>query len=177
MTTHPVTSTKRVALAGAGTAVVVALLFGYPTSTSGPTASTPQSAVISSDPASTAGSAGSTASTGSASHAGAGKQGLKQAHAAAKPATKTVTGAVAQTQWGPVQVRLTASGTNLTKVDVLQYPHGNGNDAQINGYALPILVQETMKAQSAHIDMVSGATITSTGYLQSLQSALDQLPA
>jgi uncharacterized protein with FMN-binding domain len=57
---------------------------------------------------------------------------------------------------------------------VLQYPNGNGKDAEINSYALPILTQETTSAQSASIDMVSGATVTSTGYIQSLQSALDQ---
>ena len=59
-------------------------------------------------------------------------------------------------------------------VDVVQYPDGNGRDREINDYALPILVQETLSAQSANIDMVSGATVTSDGYLQSLQSALDQ---
>ena len=50
----------------------------------------------------------------------------------------------------------------------------NGRDAEINSYALPILTQETTSAQSAGIDMVSGATVTSTGYIQSLQSAIDQ---
>jgi uncharacterized protein with FMN-binding domain len=59
-------------------------------------------------------------------------------------------------------------------VSVLQYPDGNGKDAEINGYALPILIRETQDSQSADIDMVSGATVTSDGYLQSLQSALDQ---
>jgi len=53
------------------------------------------------------------------------------------------------------------------------YPNGNGRDYEINSYALPVLVKETLDAQSANIDMVSGATITSQGYLQSLQSALD----
>ena len=54
---------------------------------------------------------------------------------------------------------------------------GNREDEQINSYALPVLVQETLDAQSADIDMVSGATVTSDGYLQSLQSALDQVSA
>ena len=91
-----------------------------------------------------------------------------------KPSTSTVTGTVAQTQWGPVQVQLTIGGGTITKVSVVQYPNGNSRDAQINGYALPILVKETTAQQSASIDMVSGATVTSTGYLQSLQSAIDQ---
>ena len=71
-------------------------------------------------------------------------------------------------------MRLTVAGGTITAVDVVQYPHGNPRDAEINSYALPILIKETTDQQSAQIDMVSGATVTSTGYLQSLQSALDQ---
>jgi uncharacterized protein with FMN-binding domain len=85
-----------------------------------------------------------------------------------------VTGAVAQTQWGPVQVRLTIANGSITNVTVLQYPNGNSRDVEIAHYSLPVLIQETIKSQSANIDMVSGATFTSTGYVQSLQSALDQ---
>jgi uncharacterized protein with FMN-binding domain len=85
-----------------------------------------------------------------------------------------VTGSVAQTQWGPVQVQLTVSNATITKVAVLQYPNGNPRDVQIAAYSLPILIRETTQSQSANIDMVSGATYTSTGYIQSLQSALDQ---
>ena len=73
-----------------------------------------------------------------------------------------------------MQVQLTVSNGKVTKVSVLQYPSGNGRDQEINDYALPILTQETVDAQSAQIDMVSGATVTSNGYLESLQSALDQ---
>jgi uncharacterized protein with FMN-binding domain len=91
-----------------------------------------------------------------------------------QPTTKTVTGSAAQTMWGPVQVQLTVTGGKITKVGILQYPHGNGRDVEIANYSLPILIDETLKAQSAQIDMVSGATYTSTGYVQSLQSALDQ---
>jgi hypothetical protein len=53
-------------------------------------------------------------------------------------------------------------------------PDGNPRDQQINAYALPILVQESLDAQSANIDMVSGATVTSDGHLRSLQGALDE---
>jgi uncharacterized protein with FMN-binding domain len=73
-----------------------------------------------------------------------------------------------------VQVRLEITGGTIEQVDVVQYPNGNPRDAEINSYALPILVQETTDAQSANIDMISGATVTSTGYVQSLQSALDK---
>jgi uncharacterized protein with FMN-binding domain len=90
------------------------------------------------------------------------------------PTTKTYTGDVAQTRWGPVQVKITVTDSKITAVDVPQYPSGNPKDQEINSYALPALVQSTISAQSAQIDMVSGATVTSDGYLQSLQSALDQ---
>jgi uncharacterized protein with FMN-binding domain len=71
-------------------------------------------------------------------------------------------------------VQITVAGGKVTAVDVVEYPNGNGRDQQINARALPVLVSETLKAQSADIDMVSGATVTSDGYVESLQSALDQ---
>ena len=86
----------------------------------------------------------------------------------------TYTGDPAATRWGPVQVQITVAGGTVTEVSVVEYPDGNGKDQQINARALPVLVQETLDAQSADIDMVSGATVTSDGYVESLQSALDQ---
>ncbi|MFD3584357.1 FMN-binding protein [Streptomyces sp. NPDC058683] len=87
--------------------------------------------------------------------------------------TKTVTGDTAQTRWGPVQVRVTVRSGKITDVTALQYPQDNPRDQQINSYALPQLRSEALAAQSAQIDTVSGATYTSEGYQQSLQSALD----
>ncbi|MGA8245697.1 MAG: FMN-binding protein [Nocardioides sp.] len=89
-------------------------------------------------------------------------------------ATRTVTGSAVQTRWGPVQVRLAIKDGRISKVGILQYPNGNSMDLQIANYAFPVLIHETLQRQSAQIDMVSGATYTSTGYVQSLQSALDQ---
>lgn len=86
----------------------------------------------------------------------------------------TYTGQSASTRFGPVQVALTVSGGQITAVDVVDYPDSNSHDRQINERAIPQLVSETLDAQSADIDMVSGATYTSDGYLQSLQSAIDQ---
>ncbi len=85
-----------------------------------------------------------------------------------------VPGDVAQTRYGPVQVAVSVSGGTITAVNVLQYPAGNSRDQQINGYALPRLVQQTLDQQSARVDMISGATYTSQGYAASLQSALDK---
>ena len=124
----------------------------------------------------TTGSAGTSSGTsgGGTSSGSSSSSSSSSGSAGTSSGTKTVTGSVASTQWGPVQVELTVSGGKITKVSVLQYPSGNPKDEEINDYALPILVQETTDQQSAGIDMVSGATVTSTGYIQSLQSAIDQ---
>lgn len=87
--------------------------------------------------------------------------------------SRTVTGDTVQTRWGPVQVRVTIESGRVTDVTAVQYPQDNPRDQEINSYALPQLRREVLAAQSAQIDMVSGATYTSTGYQQSLQSALD----
>ena len=76
-----------------------------------------------------------------------------------------------------MQTRITVANGRITAVDVVQYPDGTGKDREINAEAVPQLVDETLQAQSATIDMVSGATVTSTGYLDSLQSALDRARA
>ncbi|MEP7035488.1 MAG: FMN-binding protein [Dermatophilaceae bacterium] len=89
-----------------------------------------------------------------------------------RPAT-AYTGGVADTQWGPVQVRITVRGHKITRAQAVQYPQGTSIDAQINSFALPVLDQEVVQQQRAGIDTVSGATVTSDGYLQSLQSAID----
>lgn len=89
----------------------------------------------------------------------------------------TFTGAAANTRYGDVQVQITVSGGVIADVQMPRYPSANGRDRQINESALPRLISETLSAQSAQIDMVSGATYTSTGYLDSLQSALDQAAA
>jgi uncharacterized protein with FMN-binding domain len=86
---------------------------------------------------------------------------------------RTYAGSVVQTRWGPIQVTITVAGGKITDVAVPTYPSGNHRDEEINAYALPVLRQAVLDAQSAHIDTVSGATVTSDGYLQSLQAALD----
>jgi uncharacterized protein with FMN-binding domain len=90
-----------------------------------------------------------------------------------KPGAVTATGVVTQTRWGPVQVRVRITGSKITEVTALQHPSGNDQSDQINSFALPQLRTEVLQAQSARIDAVSGATVTSDGYIASLQSALD----
>ena len=65
------------------------------------------------------------------------------------------------------------SNNKIVDVTVLQKPNGNNRDVEINNYALPILRKSVLSTQSANIDTVSGATVTSDGYVSSLQSALD----
>lgn len=145
---------NRIVLWGLSTLSSLVLLLGYHTSTSGPATSASASAV-----------AGTGTSGGSAGASGG----------SAGPGDQVVTGSVVSTQWGPVQVEVTLAGGTISSVQVLQRPSGNPQDDVINDSALPVLIDETLKAQSADIDMVSGATVTSVGYLQSLQSALDQV--
>ena len=68
-----------------------------------------------------------------------------------------------------------SSSGQICNVDAVQSPDSHGKSVRINQQALPILHTEVMKAQSANINGVSGATITSIGYARSLQSILDKV--
>lgn len=150
---------RRIVLALTGTISGLLMLFSYHTSLAGTATPTVTGGVTTYSAGSS--SSGTTSSSGSGSTTPAAGSG-------------TYTGDVVSTQWGPVQVRVTLVDGTVDGVDVLQYPQGNSRDAQINGYALPILTEETIGASTANIDHVSGATVTSGGYIASLQSALDQ---
>jgi uncharacterized protein with FMN-binding domain len=92
----------------------------------------------------------------------------------AKAATTTVNGASAGTRYGPVQVQITVKSGRITAADAIVYPTQDPRDQEINSFAIPQLDDEVLQAQGASIDTVSGATYTSDGYTQSLQSAIDQ---
>ncbi len=96
---------------------------------------------------------------------------------ASTAAARTVTGAVANTPYGPMQVQVTLMGQRITGVTVVQQTNVGARSQQIDSFAIPQLTKETLAAQSARIDAVSGASYTSSGYIQSLQSALDQVAA
>lgn len=87
-------------------------------------------------------------------------------------AARTLTGQPVDVGYGTVQVRVTLAGTRIVGVSALSLPTGGRSD-EISSYAEPLLQKEALKAQSASIDAVSGASYTSQGYAQSLQSALD----
>ncbi|MEU5464975.1 FMN-binding protein [Streptomyces althioticus] len=114
---------------------------------------------------------------GSAEAAGGAPPAAESVQGGARPiGDGTVTGDAAQTQYGAVQVRLTVSGGKITKAEAVQAPKGGQSD-QVTSNAVPRLNQAAVQAQSADIDAVSGATYTSAGYQESLQSALDKARA
>ena len=77
-------------------------------------------------------------------------------------------------QFGDVQVQATFSNGKLTDVKALQLPFDRQRSAEISQYVEPVLRSEALQAQSAQIDLVSGATYTSDSYAHSLQSAIDK---
>jgi uncharacterized protein with FMN-binding domain len=145
---------RRITLWLLSTVAALVLLFSYRTSLGG-------------------GVAAPAAASGGAANDGGASTGGTGSGAGSSPGGSTYRGSVASTRWGPVQVSITVRGGKIVSVAVPTYPNGNRRDRQINTYALPILKQETIAAQNANIDTVSGATVTSDGYRQSLQAALD----
>jgi len=123
---------------------------------------TPSGAASSSGSSSSGSSSGSSGSTGSASGS------------SSTTATKSVTSDAIGTQYGNVQLKVTISGGKITKVEALQLPGNDPKSSEISSYAEPLLSQSALAKQSASIDAVSGATYTSAGYQQALQSALDK---
>jgi uncharacterized protein with FMN-binding domain len=91
-----------------------------------------------------------------------------------RPAARTVTGALATDQYGQLQVKLTVKNRRITKVGFTTFVANDGHSVQIDQSAAPVLIRETIAAQSAHIQGVSGATYTSSAYQQSLQAAIDK---
>jgi uncharacterized protein with FMN-binding domain len=157
---------KRIALAIAGTAAGLAALLSFKShaALSGggalPGASLPSTAPSTSAPSTSAPAKSRSApSTSAPSTSGA---------------TRTIAGQAVQTQYGVVQVQVVVSGNKIKNVSFLQLTAYDPRSQEINSAAAPILLQQTLAAQSSQIDGVSGASYTSQGYVQSLQSALDQ---
>jgi uncharacterized protein with FMN-binding domain len=170
--THPVSSGVS-AVGTAGTSMPVAGGPGSPAADGGPGSAAAGglgAAAPSTAPAAPSAAAAPTANgvTAPASPAG------KPSGTAGSTATRTVTGAVANTQYGPMQVQVTLVGQRITKVTVLEQTNVGAMSEQIDSAAIPQLTSETLTAQSPRIDAVSGASYTSAGYIQSLQSALDK---
>jgi uncharacterized protein with FMN-binding domain len=82
------------------------------------------------------------------------------------------TGDVVSNNYGDVQVEAIINGGKITDVQFLTYPNHAGHSQEISNYSMPLLKQEAIQAQSARVDIVSGATQTSESFIQSLSSAL-----
>ena len=89
-------------------------------------------------------------------------------------APQVLVGQIIQTQFGDTQVQVTVDGGRIVDVTPMQLPYDRQRSAQISQIVAPMLHDEVLQAQSAQIDLISGATYTSEAYAQSLQSALDQ---
>lgn len=149
----------------------VGLLMLYPTSTNGG-ASTRRPG----QPVAPAGvvSSGSAQSGGGTSSGGTSGGRTTAAPKSTTPIrTVVVNGTSVPTQYGPVQVQIAVRNKRIVRATAIDYPQAGGRDIEINSRAIPLLQQETVQAQSVHIDTISGATFTSEGYLTSLQAALD----
>ena len=164
---------RRVALALFSTVTGLVILLGFKTHS--PTSTIP-AAVATTGSTGTSDGSTDTGRTGSGSSASGTPTATSSASSAssASSGTKTVTGDSVDTQWGPVQVQITVSSGKVTAAQAVVYPQNNPRDQEINAYAIPALNQEAVSSSSAQIDMVSGATVTSGGYISSLQSALDK---
>ena len=126
--------------------------------------------------AATSGTSGGSSSSSSSSSTATNSLGdnfATSAQTALPAGERAITGNVANTVYGPVQVQLVVQNSKIIKVAVLRQPMNTIHDIQIGQFAFPQLISETLKAQNAKIDAVSGASYTSQGYIASLQSALD----
>jgi uncharacterized protein with FMN-binding domain len=158
---------RRLLLALAGTAAGLAAVLSFKTQGSAAT-----SGAAAAPETGTQGSASAPATTGSASAPAASKSSTTGTTGTA--GGRTLTGAVSNTPYGPMQVQVTMAGHKITGVKVLQQTNTGTMSQQIDANSIPQLTKETLTAQSARIDTVSGATSTSAGYINSLQSALDR---
>lgn len=119
------------------------------------------------------GSSGTGASSKSTSKAKAGPGATPKASS-----TRTALGPQVNYSWGVLSVSVSVSGTKITKVGIASLDDGgNPRSQSIDQYSIPELEQQAVAAQSANIQGVSGASYTSAGFKQSLQSALQQLGA
>jgi uncharacterized protein with FMN-binding domain len=163
---------RRITLWALSTLTTLVLLFSYHTSTAGSGTTLAAGTSVQAPAAAGSSSDGSSGTDSGTSDSGTSSSGTSDSGGTSS--TKTYDGDTVQTRWGPVQVRITVQDGKITASEAIVYPDGNHEDQEINSFALPVLSEEAVQQQSADIDMVSGATVTSQGYLSSLQSAIDR---
>ena len=158
---------RRITLWLLSTTSALVLLFSYHTSTEATSGSATSIVAQGST-----GSGGAVPETDSGSSTDS--QSSTDSGSQSSSAAQTVVGDAIMTKFGNVQVQITVENGRITASEVTQVPWSDRKDQQINGRAVPVLNAEAVDAQSAGIDMVSGATYTSEAYIRSLQSAIDQ---
>jgi uncharacterized protein with FMN-binding domain len=167
---------KKIVLAVMTTISGLVMLFSYHTSTQSVASTTPEetdTGNTQSDAGTTTAAPSATSSASSTASASATPTASASSSASGSGGGGTYTGDAVETRWGTVQVEITVENGKITSADAVQFPNENPKDQQINAYAVPALNAEVVQAQSASIDAVSGATVTSGGYIESLQSAID----
>jgi uncharacterized protein with FMN-binding domain len=87
------------------------------------------------------------------------------------------TGSIDDAQWGNIQVKAIIQNGKITDVQFLQYPNDRNRSVEINNYADPQLTSEAIQAQSANVNVITGATDSSEAFIQSLSDALTQAKA
>ena len=164
----------RAAVTLAATAIGVVLLFSFRTPPAAPIATLAPSSTSSSS------SVPSPTATPSAAPPSGGASPAPTATATPTPKPTTsglksgsFTGQTSANPYGNVQVQVVISGGKITDIKTIQYPNGHQQSVFINSQAIPLLREEVLQAQSAQINIIGGATFTSQGYAQSVQSALD----
>ncbi|MFE3140365.1 FMN-binding protein [Streptomyces scopuliridis] len=160
---HPL---RRIMIGVAATASGVVLLLALKQPGGTPVAGAPVGAGAGTGVSATAGAGASTVEPGGGAGTGAGDP--------AAGGSRTVVGDAVDTQYGPVQVRITVAGGKITKSEAVQAPGADARSQSVTADAVPQLDQAAVTAQNARIDAVSGASYTSRGYRDSLQSALDK---
>ena len=149
---------RRITFWAMSTLTVLVLLFSYHTSRSSVAAVPSSTRQVAASQQSAATSSSQSAATSSSQSGSSG----------------TFVGGEVMTPYGVVQVQITVQGGRISAADAIQVPMTDRHDQMINSQAVPIYNSETVDAQSATIDAVSGATVTWEGYTSSLQSAIDQ---
>lgn len=159
---------RRIVLWAMSTLTVLVLLFSYTTSRSS------VAGEVTAETRSTTTSGQAAASSGSGSSDSTSADSSSGSSSGSSSSAQTFAGDEVMTRFGVVQVQITVVDGAITASEVLQVPWSDRHDQMINSRAVPVYNEEAVSAQSADIDVVSGATVTWQGYTESLQSAIDQ---
>jgi uncharacterized protein with FMN-binding domain len=139
-----------------------------------PRPSTPQQVAVAGNAAATGSASGAGSTAAAATTTSTPPSSASTRAASTKRAARSFTGSLATDQYGQLQVKLSDKNGRITKVGFTTFVANDGHSVQIDQSAAPVLIRETIAAQSAHIQGVSGATYTSNAYQQSLQAAIDK---